>query len=148
MKVFYNLFFQNYTQLYYIVLLSTEKFKKVLISTIIQWAKMPLEDPKMVRRMFALLLLQYDGVGELIRALCTTYVFKEEGKGDVTALLGRLSRVRSLLPVQMSQEEEELLRKLLWSVSATCQLVTDQETVFLIITGLWCKIVCSFNILT
>ena len=66
--------------------------------------------------MFRLLLRQYDGVGEVIRALAKTYVINSRTAKDVQAMWVGLSRVRELLPVQMSQEEEELMRELLWKM--------------------------------
>ena len=81
------------------------------------WARTEeLEDPALVREMFWLLLRQYDGIGELMNSLNNSYVIMAHGRDDVSALLSRLSRVRSLLPVQMSVEEEELIRELLWSM--------------------------------
>ena len=66
--------------------------------------------------MFRLLLRQYDGVGEVIRALSKTYIINSRTAKDVQAMWVGLSRVRGLLPVQMSQEEEELMRELLWKM--------------------------------
>lgn len=59
---------------------------------------------------------QYDSVGELIRALEKTYVINFKTKEDVAQMWVGLSQIRSLLPVQMSQEEEELMRERLWFV--------------------------------
>lgn len=64
--------------------------------------------------MFGLLLRQYDAVGELMRATEKTYIIDLKTKPDVEDLWISLSRIRSLLPVQMSKEEEELVRELLW----------------------------------
>lgn len=57
---------------------------------------------------------QYDSVGELIRALAKTYVINSKTRGDVAEMWVGLSQIRALLPVQMSQEEEELMRTRLW----------------------------------
>lgn len=65
---------------------------------------------------FSLLVRQYDSVGELIRALEKTYVINFKTKEDVAQMWVGLSQIRSLLPVQMSQEEEELMRERLWCV--------------------------------
>lgn len=65
---------------------------------------------------FSLLLRQYDSVGELVRALEKTYVINDKTKADVAEMWVGLSQIRSLLPVQMSQEEEELMRERLWYV--------------------------------
>lgn len=58
---------------------------------------------------------QYDTVGELIRALQKTYVINTKTRDDVADMWVCLGQVRALLPVQMSQEEEELMRERLWS---------------------------------
>lgn len=89
-----------------------EIFRKVLIKTIVSWAEeSQIETPKLVREMFSLLVRQYDTVGELIRALEKTYVINAKTKDDVAQMWVGLSQIRALLPVQMSQEEEELMRK-------------------------------------
>ena len=56
----------------------------------------------------------YNGVGELIEALSMTYVLSGSSKEDVVGMFEHLSIVRSLLPVQMSPEEEEIMRDTLW----------------------------------
>lgn len=92
-----------------------EVFRKVLISTIVRWAEeSQIETPKLVREMFSLLVRQYDSVGELIRALGKTYVTNAKTRDDAALMWVGLSQIRSLLPVQMSQEEEGLLRERLW----------------------------------
>lgn len=92
-----------------------ELFRKVLIKTIIGWAQeSQIESPTLVREMFGLLVRQYDTVGELIRALERTYVINSKTKADVAGMWIGLSQIRALLPVQMSQEEEELMRTRLW----------------------------------
>ncbi|KAJ8665342.1 hypothetical protein QAD02_007004, partial [Eretmocerus hayati] len=94
-----------------------EIFRKVLISTIVSWAEeSQIEMPKLVREMFSLLVRQYDTVGELIRALEKTYVTNNKTKQDVAEMWIGLSQIRALLPVQMSQEEEELVRERLWKL--------------------------------
>ncbi|XP_014216363.1 ryanodine receptor-like [Copidosoma floridanum] len=94
-----------------------EIFRKVLISTIVSWAEeSQIETPKLVREMFSLLVRQYDTVGELIRALEKTYVINCKTKDDVAEMWIGLSQIRALLPVQMSQEEEELVRERLWKL--------------------------------
>ncbi|KPJ17610.1 Ryanodine receptor 44F [Papilio machaon] len=94
-----------------------EKFRKVLIQTIVNWAEeSQIETPKLVREMFSLLVRQYDSIGELIRALEKTYVINAKTKLDVAEMWVGLSQIRALLPVQMSQEEEELMRKRLWKL--------------------------------
>ncbi|XKL68210.1 hypothetical protein PGB90_003701 [Kerria lacca] len=94
-----------------------EIFRKVLIKTIVNWAEeAQIEMPKLVREMFSLLLRQYDSVGALIRALEKTYVINDKTREDVAQMWVGLSQIRSLLPVQMSQEEEELMRERLWKL--------------------------------
>lgn len=94
-----------------------EVFRKVLISTIVSWAEeTQIETPKLVREMFSLLVRQYDTVGELIRALEKTYVINSKTKDDVAGMWVGLSQIRALLPVQMSQEEEDLVRERLWKL--------------------------------
>ncbi|XP_076069948.1 ryanodine receptor isoform X2 [Oratosquilla oratoria] len=94
-----------------------EKFKKVLVNTIVGWAcESFIETPVLIREMFSLLLRQYDSVGELMLALEKTYVISSATKKDVASMWVCLSKVRALLPVQMSQEEEELMRELLWTL--------------------------------
>lgn len=65
---------------------------------------------------FSLLVRQYDSVGELIRALEKTYIINSKTKVDVAEMWIGLSQIRALLPVQMSQEEEELMRERLWKL--------------------------------
>lgn len=94
-----------------------EIFRKILIKTIVSWAEeSQIETPKLVREMFSLLVRQYDTIGELIRALQKTYVINSKTKSDVAEMWIGLSQIRALLPVQMSQEEEELMRKRLWKL--------------------------------
>ncbi|XP_043499298.1 ryanodine receptor isoform X4 [Polistes fuscatus] len=94
-----------------------EVFRKVLIATIVKWAEeAQIETPKLVREMFSLLVRQYDTVGELIRALEKTYVINSKTREDVASMWVGLSQIRALLPVQMSQEEEELVRERLWKL--------------------------------
>lgn len=94
-----------------------EVFRKVLIATIVKWAEEnQIETAKLVQEMFSLLVRQYDSVGGLIRALQKTYVINSKTKQDVAEMWVGLSQIRALLPVQMSQEEEELMRERLWYV--------------------------------
>ena len=96
---------------------SEEKFRKVLVETIIRWgSESEIESTDLVREMFSLLLRQYDTVGELMRATENTYVIDSKTKEDAVGMWVALSRIRSLLPVQMSKEEEELVRELLWTL--------------------------------
>lgn len=125
-----------------------EVFRKVLIKTIVGWAgESQIETPKLVREMFGLLVRQYDTVGELIRALEKTYVINSKTKGDVAGMWVGLSQIRALLPVQMSQEEEELMRTRLWRYSSTFATSYDfpVKNVLILSLGL-STITRSFNI--
>ena len=55
-------------------------------------------------------------MGELIRALEKSYIINSKTKVDVAEMWVGLSQIRALLPVQMSQEEEELMRERLWKL--------------------------------
>ncbi len=55
--------------------------KKVLVETVIRWGcEAEIEDTDLVREMFALLLRQYDTVGELMRATENTYIVDAKTK--------------------------------------------------------------------
>uniref|UniRef100_A0AAN0LPN8 Ryanodine receptor n=1 Tax=Polyphagotarsonemus latus TaxID=1204166 RepID=A0AAN0LPN8_9ACAR len=92
-------------------------FYKKVVSTITKWAKeSEIENRELIRQMFSLLLRSYDGVGEVIDSLEKTYIISSKSKEDVEALLKHLDIIRSLLPVQMSFEEEEIMRETLWTL--------------------------------
>ena len=94
-----------------------EKFRKVLVETVIRWGcESEIADTELVREMFKLLVRQYDTIGELMSASENTYVIDNRTKNDAVEMWVALSRVRSMLPVQMSKEEEELVRELLWTL--------------------------------
>ena len=94
-----------------------EKFRKVLVDTIIKWGcEAEIENKDLIREMFSLLLRQYDTVGELMKATENSYIINSDTTEDVKDMWVALSRIRSLLPVQMSKEEEELVRELLWTL--------------------------------
>lgn len=94
-----------------------EKFRKVLVNTIIRWgSEAEIENKDLIREMFSLLLRQYDTVGELMKATESAYIINSDTTEDVKEMWVALSRIRSLLPVQMSKEEEELVRELLWTL--------------------------------
>ena len=60
-----------------------EKFRKVLVETIIGWGcETEIENTELVRQMFSLLLRQYDTVGELMRATEQTYVIDTKTRQD------------------------------------------------------------------
>ena len=89
----------------------------MLVETIIRWGcEAEIESIDLVREMFALLLRQYDTIGQLMKATENTYIVDTKTKSDVEDMWVSLSRIRSLLPVQMSKEEEALVRELLWTL--------------------------------
>lgn len=59
--------------------------------------------------MFSLLHRQYDGLGELMRALPKAYTINAVSINDTMDLLECLGQIRSLLIVQMGPEEERLM---------------------------------------
>lgn len=92
-------------------------FYKKVVSTITKWAKeSEIENRELIRQMFSLLLRSYNGVGEVINSLEKTYIINSVSKEDVELLLKHLNIIRSLLPVQMSFEEEEIMRATLWQL--------------------------------
>lgn len=92
-------------------------FYKKVVSTITKWAKeSEIENRELIRQMFGLLLRSYSGVGEVISSLEKTYIINSTSKEDVESLLKHLDIIRSLLPVQMSFEEEEIMRETLWAL--------------------------------
>lgn len=66
--------------------------------------------------MFSLLHRQYDGLGELIRALPKAYAINAVSVQDTMDLLECLGQIRSLLIVQMGPEEERLMIQSIGSV--------------------------------
>ncbi|XP_046876649.1 ryanodine receptor 1 isoform X4 [Hypomesus transpacificus] len=78
--------------------------------TMIHWAQESfIQNPELVRLMFSLLHRQYDGLGELIRALPKAYTINAVSVQDTMDLLECLGQIRSLLIVQMGPEEERLM---------------------------------------
>lgn len=76
----------------------------------IHWAQESfIQNPELVRMMFSLLHRQYDGLGELIRALPKAYAINGVSVQDTMDLLECLGQIRSLLIVQMGPEEERLM---------------------------------------
>ncbi|UYV64348.1 RYR2 [Cordylochernes scorpioides] len=94
-----------------------DPFVRKIVTTITSWAEgSEIENTQLVREMFRLLLRLYNSPGEMINALGTTYVLGENSKSDILRLLEDLEKVRSLLPVQMEPEEEEVMRTSLWAM--------------------------------
>ncbi|XP_043075889.1 ryanodine receptor 3 isoform X1 [Puntigrus tetrazona] len=84
--------------------------KELISQTMVTWAQeCKIQDPALVRSMFSLLRRQYDGVGELLRALRKSYTISAKSVGDAINLLASLGQIRSLLSVRMGEEEGQLM---------------------------------------
>uniref|UniRef100_A0A3Q2Z7H8 Ryanodine receptor 1 n=1 Tax=Hippocampus comes TaxID=109280 RepID=A0A3Q2Z7H8_HIPCM len=84
--------------------------QELISHTMIHWAQESfIQNPELVRLMFSLLHRQYDGLGELIRALPKAYAINAVSYQDTMDLLECLGQIRSLLIVQMGPEEERLM---------------------------------------
>uniref|UniRef100_A0A671PCZ7 Ryanodine receptor 3-like n=1 Tax=Sinocyclocheilus anshuiensis TaxID=1608454 RepID=A0A671PCZ7_9TELE len=84
--------------------------KELISQTMVTWAQeCKIQDPALVRSMFSLLRRQYDGIGELLRALRKSYTVSAKSVGDATNLLASLGQIRSLLSVRMGEEEGQLM---------------------------------------
>ncbi|KAM6184479.1 LOW QUALITY PROTEIN: ryanodine receptor 1-like, partial [Sarcoramphus papa] len=84
--------------------------QELISQTMVHWAQESfIQSPELVRAMFSLLHRQYDGLGELVRALPKAYTISALSVPDTTALLECLGQIRSLLIVQMGPEEENLM---------------------------------------
>uniref|UniRef100_A0A8V0Y5U8 Ryanodine receptor 1 n=1 Tax=Gallus gallus TaxID=9031 RepID=A0A8V0Y5U8_CHICK len=84
--------------------------QELISQTMVHWAQESfIQSPELVRSMFSLLHRQYDGLGELVRALPKAYTISAHSVADTTALLECLGQIRSLLIVQMGPEEENLM---------------------------------------
>ncbi|XP_041919811.1 ryanodine receptor 1b isoform X8 [Alosa sapidissima] len=84
--------------------------QELISHTMIHWVQESfIQNPELVRQMFSLLHRQYDGLGELIRALPKAYVINAVSVQDTMELLECLGQIRSLLIVQMGPEEERLM---------------------------------------
>uniref|UniRef100_A0A670J4K8 Ryanodine receptor 1 n=1 Tax=Podarcis muralis TaxID=64176 RepID=A0A670J4K8_PODMU len=84
--------------------------QELISHTMVHWAQESfIQSPELVRVMFSLLHRQYDGLGELIRALPKAYTINANSVEDTMSLLECLGQIRSLLIVQMGPEEENLM---------------------------------------
>uniref|UniRef100_A0A8C7LAT0 Ryanodine receptor 1 n=1 Tax=Oncorhynchus kisutch TaxID=8019 RepID=A0A8C7LAT0_ONCKI len=84
--------------------------QELITHTMVHWAQESfIQNPELVRLMFSLLHRQYDGLGELIRALPKAYTINAISIKDTMDLLECLGQIRSLLIVQMGPEEERLM---------------------------------------
>ncbi|KAL7980774.1 hypothetical protein Chor_001928 [Crotalus horridus] len=84
--------------------------QELISHTMVHWAQESfVQNPELVRLMFSLLHRQYDGLGELIRAMPKAYTINANSVKDTMSLLECLGQIRSLLIVQMGLEEENLM---------------------------------------
>ncbi|KAH0631540.1 hypothetical protein JD844_005911 [Phrynosoma platyrhinos] len=84
--------------------------QELISHTMVHWAQESfIQSPELVRVMFSLLHRQYDGLGELIRAMPKAYTINSNSVEDTMSLLECLGQIRSLLIVQMGPEEENLM---------------------------------------
>ncbi|XP_069500422.1 ryanodine receptor 1 isoform X4 [Ambystoma mexicanum] len=84
--------------------------QQLISHTMVHWAQESfVQNPELVRVMFSLLHRQYDGIGELIRAMPKAYTINGVSVEDTMNLLESLGQIRSLLIVQMGPEEENLM---------------------------------------
>uniref|UniRef100_A0A8B9HQ31 Ryanodine receptor 3 n=1 Tax=Astyanax mexicanus TaxID=7994 RepID=A0A8B9HQ31_ASTMX len=71
--------------------------KELISQTMVSWAQeCTIQDPELVRIMFSLLRRQYDGIGELLRAMRKSYTISEKSVQDAINLLASLGQIRSL----------------------------------------------------
>ncbi|MXQ96134.1 hypothetical protein E5288_WYG020199 [Bos mutus] len=87
-----------------------QSLQELVSHTVVRWAQEDfVQSPELVRAMFSLLHRQYDGLGELLRALPRAYTISPSSVEDTMSLLECLGQIRSLLIVQMGPQEENLM---------------------------------------
>ncbi|XP_073652919.1 ryanodine receptor 1 [Tursiops truncatus] len=87
-----------------------QSLQELVSHTVVRWAHEDfVQSPELVRAMFSLLHRQYDGLGELLRALPRAYTISPSSVEDTMSLLECLGQIRSLLIVQMGLQEENLM---------------------------------------
>ncbi|KAM9224986.1 ryanodine receptor 1 isoform 1-T1 [Dugong dugon] len=87
-----------------------KSLQELVSHTVVRWAQEDfVQSPELVRAMFSLLHRQYDGLGELLRALPRSYTISPSSVDDTMSLLECLGQIRSLLIVQMGPQEENLM---------------------------------------
>ncbi|XP_029091765.1 ryanodine receptor 1 [Monodon monoceros] len=87
-----------------------QSLQELVSHTVVRWAQEDfVQSPELVRAMFSLLHRQYDGLGELLRALPRAYTISPSSVEDTMSLLECLGQIRSLLIVQMGLQEENLM---------------------------------------
>ncbi|KAM3723537.1 Ryanodine receptor [Dirofilaria immitis] len=95
----------------------TENFRHMICTMLKSWATSSMiESNELIRKMFSLLLRQYIGVAEMIKALSQTYVLHERNIEDVQDFIENLVQVRELLNVQFQSTEEAVLKRGLWKL--------------------------------
>ncbi|CAG9530378.1 unnamed protein product [Cercopithifilaria johnstoni] len=95
----------------------TENFRHMICTMLKSWAASSvIESNDLIRKMFSLLLRQYNGVAEMIKALSQTYVLRERNIEDVQDFIENLVQVRELLNVQFESTEEAVLKRGLWKL--------------------------------
>lgn len=110
-QIFFNyLFILLFTVRLFLIFTSPANLKELISQTITSWAQEThIQDPELVRVMFSLLRRQYDGIGELLRAMKKSYTISAASVQDAINLLASLGQIRSLLSVRMGKEEEKLM---------------------------------------
>lgn len=89
---------------------TSANLKELISQTMVTWAQeCKIQNPELVRSMFSLLRRQYDGIGELLRAMRKSYTISEKSVQDAINLLASLGQIRSLLSVRMGEEEGQLM---------------------------------------
>ena len=85
--------------------------QQLISDTVVRWAQeCVIENPALVRAMFALLHRQYEGLrGQMGTPLHKAYTISQVSVEDTMALLASLVQIRSLLSVRMGKEEERLM---------------------------------------
>lgn len=84
---------------------------QVITDTLIEWAKSGfILDQNLIREMFFLVYRQYNSLAEVSDCMSKAYVIAEKSIKDVTNLFQALSTTRSLLCVQMSSIEEDIMK--------------------------------------
>lgn len=95
----------------------SKNFRNMIVQLLKQWATdNTIESNELIRRMFALLLRQYNGIRELMDAMNKTYVFHDRNIEDVQNFITFLMQIRELLTVQFEITEEVILKRALWQL--------------------------------
>ncbi|VDK67237.1 unnamed protein product [Onchocerca ochengi] len=95
----------------------TENFRHMICKMLKSWATSSMiESNELIRKMFSLLLRQYTGITEMMKALSQTYVLHERNIEDVQDFIENLVQVRELVSVQFQSTEEAVLKRGLWKL--------------------------------